>query len=180
MVKNLSSDLQNLKHNCRVGCIFDKKMATDEAKFMVHYKRMYFLFSWLFPKKFKIGIDCLEFMEYGKYGKDMAFADVPNATKFYNGLSLTVGSKARGLGLGKELIERTNAIAKEKGCSHVYIDASSKYSQAIFKKMNFEVLHETDYGGYKGKNGDEVFKDLKEHKVFQIVLFDLSNLSSSG
>ena len=180
MVKHLSSDLQNLKHNYRVGCIFDKKMATDEAKFMVHYKRMYFLFSWLFPKKFKIGIDCLEFMEYGKYGKDMAFADVPNATKFYNGLSLTVGSKARGLGLGKELIERTNAIAKEKGCSHVYIVATSKYSQAIFKNLNFEVLHETDYIGFKGRNGEDLFKDMKDHKSSQIVLFDLSNLSLCG
>ena len=161
----------------RIGCIFDKKMATDEAKFMVHYKRMYFLFSWLFPKKFKKGQESFDFMEQGGYGKDMAFKDVPDATKIYNGLSLTVGANTRGLGLGKELIERSYAIAKEKGCSHVYIAASSKYSQAIFKKMNFEVLHEIEYSGYKDRNGEEIFKDLKDHKVFQIVLFDLSNVS---
>ena len=153
-------------------------MATDEAKEMVHFKRFLSLFSWLLPQKFKTGHDSLEFLEYAKYGKDMAYEDVPNATKFYNGLSLTVGSKARGLGLGKELIERTNAIAKQKGCSHVYIAASSKYSQAIFKKLNFEVLHETDYSGFKGRNGKEIFKDLKDHKSLQIVLFDLSNQSS--
>ena len=173
-------NLQNHIHNYRVGCIFDKKMATDEAKIMVHYNRFFSLFSWLLPQKFKTVNDATLFMEHAKYGKGMAFEDVPNATKFYNGLSLTVGSKARGLGLGKELIERTNAIAKEKGCSHVYIAASSKYSQAIFKKMNFEVLHETDYDGFKGRNGEEIFKDLKEHKTCQIVLFDLSNQSSSG
>merc|ERR1712150_324416 len=164
----------------RVGCIFDKNSATDEAKLLGHYMRFCSLFSWLLPQKFKTVNDATLFMEHAKYGKGMAFEDVPNATKFYNGLSLTVGSKARGLGLGKELIERTNAIAKEKGCSHVYIAATSKYSQAIFKKMNFEVLHETDYSGFKGRNGEDLFKDLKDHKSCQIVLFDLSNLSSSG
>ena len=151
-------------------------MATDEAKFMVHYKRMYFLFSWLLPKKFKKGQESLDFMEHGGYGKDMAFKDVPDATKIYNGLSLTVGANTRGLGLGKELIERSYAIAKEKGCSHVYIAASSKYSQAIFKKLNFEVLHEENYGDAEGPNGTKLFKDMREHKSIQIIVFDLSNL----
>ena len=73
---------------------------------------------WMVPKKFMI-IACLEhFMNSPecRYGKDLAFEDVPSATKFYHGLSLTVSSKARGMGLGKELIERTNVIGKEKGC----------------------------------------------------------------
>ena len=43
-------------------------------------------------------------------GKDCAFEDVPNATKFYHGLSLTTSHKARGMGIGKELVMRTNAI----------------------------------------------------------------------
>ena len=43
--------------------------------------------------------------------------------------------------------------------------------------MNFEVIHEIEYSGYKDRNGEEIFKDLKDHKVFQIVLFDLSNVS---
>ena len=145
-----------------------------------YYKRFVSLFSWLLPQKLKTGYDALLFLEHAKYGQDTAFEDVPNAKKFYNGLNLTVGSKARGLGLGKELIERTNAIAKEKGCSHVYIVATSKYSQAIFKKLNFQVLHETDYIGFKGRNGEDLFKNMKDHKSSQIVLFDLSNLSLCG
>ena len=171
------TNCQYFTRNCRLGNIFDKNMAKNEAKLLVHYKRFVSLFSWLLPQKFKTGYDAMMFMIHAKYGQDTAFEDVPNATKFYNGLNLTVGSKARGLGLGKELIERTNAIAKEKGCSHVYIAATSKYSQAIFKKLNFEVLHETEYSGYKDRNGEDLFKDMKDHKVCQIVLFDLSNLS---
>ena len=55
----------------------------------------------------------IDFMEYLKYGQEMAFKDVPTATKFYNGISFTVASEARGVGLGKELIKRTNVIGKK-------------------------------------------------------------------
>ena len=61
----------------------------------------------------------------------------------------------------------------------MYIAASSKYSQAIFKKLNFDVLHEKDYEGYKGKDGSEFFKNMQEHKTVQVVLLDLSNFSIS-
>ena len=81
---------------------------------------------------------------------------------------------ARGLGLGTELILRTNAIAKEQDCSHVYICASSMYSQAIFKKLNFQVLHEQMYGEYKNPDGSELFIDMREHKCCQVVVFDLA------
>ena len=86
---------------------------------------------------------------------------------------MTVGPKARGLGLGTELIKRTNAIAKEQGCSHVYICASSFYSQAIFKKLKFYVLHELLYEGYKNNKGSDFFIDMGEHKSCQMVVFDL-------
>merc|ERR1711935_306562 len=117
------------------------------------------------PKKF-MTLACFEHFVKSpeiRYKKEMAFEDIPKATKFYHGLSLTVSSKSRGLGLGKELIKRTNVIAKEKGCSHVYIAASSIYSQAIFKKCNFQVLHEAKYEGVKHKDGTELFKDMREH-----------------
>ena len=77
--------------------------------------------SWCFPYKLiKLGMLLLFFDEL-RYGNVYAFEDVENVTKFYHGKSLTVGSKARGMGLGKELIKQTNKIALEKGCSHVYI-----------------------------------------------------------
>merc|ERR1739848_872652 len=135
--------------------------------------------KWLVPKKMMILAFLSKYFKIVRYGKDCAFEDVPNATKFYHGLSLTTSHKARGMGIGKELVMRTNAIAKEQGCSHVYIAASSKYSQAIFKKLNFDVLHEKDYEGYKGKDGSEFFKNMQEHKTVQVVLLDLSNFSIS-
>ena len=139
-----------------------------------------FLLSWpscMVPKKIMLWA-YLEhfFLHKMKYTKEHAFQDVPNATKFYHGNSLTVRSDTRGHGLGKELVERTNVIAKEKGCSHVYISAGSVYSQAIFKKLNFEVLHEGNYGEAEGPNGTKLFKDMREHKSIQIIVFDLSNL----
>ena len=136
--------------------------------------------KWMVPKKL-YNVACLEhFFESNlRYGKDFAFQDTPDGIKFYHGLSLTVSSKARGMGIGKEMIERTNAMAKELGCSHVYIAASSIYSQAIFKKCNFEVLHEAKYEDAKYKDGTELLTDTREHKSAQVVRFDLSNLSLS-
>ena len=134
---------------------------------------------WMVPEKLMTFACIQHFLKSPEvhYSKELAFEDIPNATKIYEGLSLTVSSKARGLGLGKELIERTNVIAKEKGCSHVYISASSVYSQAIFKKCNFQILHEAKYEGVKHKDGTELFKDMREHKTVQVVLLDLSRLS---
>ena len=73
---------------------------------------------------------------------------------------------------------RTNDLAKEKGCSHVYIFATSVYSQHIFKSLNFQVLRELDYETYKDKNGSEFFKGMQEHKSAQIVVFDLKTPNS--
>ena len=95
-------------------------------------------------------------------------------------LSHSVSPKARGLGLGKELINRTMALAKEKECSHVYILATSIYSQAIFKKMKFEIMNEVYYNTYKNSDGSDFFNDLREHKSVQIVSYDLSNFVMSN
>ena len=97
----------------RIGCIFDKKMATDEAKFMVHYKRMYFLFSWLFPKKFKKGQESFDFMEQGGYGKDMAFKDVPDATKIYNRV-IKISELEGALNLAKSSTKRSTKKIPQK------------------------------------------------------------------
>ena len=71
---------------------------------------------WMVPRKF-MSMACFKhFMKSSeiRYDKEMTFGDLPKATKFYHGLSLTVSSKSRGLGLGKELVERTNVLAKEQ------------------------------------------------------------------
>ena len=86
-------------------------------------------------KLIKLGMT-LKFLDSVKYGKSYAFQDLPQATKFYHGHSLTVARTARGMGLlGKELISRTMKMAQERGCSHVYILATSLYSQRIFQNL---------------------------------------------
>ena len=53
--------------------------------------------------------------------------------------------------------------------------ATGKYSQAIFKKLNFEVLHELNYEGFIGKDGTDFFKNMQEHKGTVHVLILLTN-----
>ena len=85
--------------------------------------------SWCFPNQLiKLGMLFL-FFDDVRYGNNFAFEEIENLTKLYHGKAVTVGSKARGMGLGKELIKQTNKIALDKGCSHVYIAATSIYSQ---------------------------------------------------
>ena len=158
-----------------MGATFDKNTKKDPK-----FDRLCPYPAWLVPKKLMTLAFLSKFFKQLKYGKDCALEDVPNATKFYNGLGLIVSSKARGLGLGSELTQRTNVIAKKWDCSHVYIGASSKYSQAIFKKIGFDVLHEAQYSGFKGKEGSDLFKDMREHKVCQVVLLDLQNVSETS
>ena len=52
--------------------------------------------------------------------------------------------------------------------------ATGKYSQAIFKKLNFEVLHELNYEGFIGKDGTDFFKNMQEHKGTFHVLIPLT------
>ena len=81
--------------------------------------------SWCFPSQLiKFG-RIWHFFDQVQNGKNYAFEDIENVTKIYHGKKLAVGSKARGMGLGKELIKRANKIGLEKGCSHVYIAATS-------------------------------------------------------
>ena len=91
------------------------------------------------------------------------------------GHSLSVKSEARGLGIGKELIRRTMALAKEKECSIVYILTTSIYSQAIFKSLGFRVLQEMAYDEFKDYDGTPFFRDMREHKKAQVVAYDLTN-----
>ena len=81
------------------------------------------------------------------------------------------------MGLGKELIKRTNQIALDKGCSHVYICTTSLYSQKIFLKLSFQVLHEMpyDHEDFVDRDGKPFFQDMREHKMCQVVICDLNS-----
>ena len=86
------------------------------------------------------------------------------------------------MGLGKELIKRTNKIALDKECSHVYLKATSIYSQRIFQKMSFQILHEMpyDHEDFVDNDGNPYFKETGEHKIQQVMICDLRNFDFSS
>ena len=57
----------------------------------------------------------------------------------------------------------------------LFIAATSIYSQAIFRKTGFQILHEKPYDEYMDRDGKTpFFTDMREHKSCQVVLVNLS------
>ena len=91
--------------------------------------------EWCTPRKIMTIGYTQKFFDLIHYSKDYCAKEVPTATKVYNGHSVSVLSEGRGKGLGKELVRRSMDLAKDNGCSHMYILATGIYSQAIFRKL---------------------------------------------
>ena len=105
------------------------------------------------------------------YGKNEAFEELKDIDKIYFAANVCVSNKARGCGLGTELVKRGYEIAKNEGCGYTYILASSLYSQKIFHKLgNLQVLHEIKFEDYKyDKKGRPFLIDPREHEVIQVL-----------
>ena len=123
------------------------------------------------PKKLIDMTNVIQHFNDLKYSKCNAFEDLKDTDMIYFAANVCVSSKARGLGLGTELIKRGYEIAKNAGCGYTYILASSIYSQKIFHKLgNCKVLHEVKYEDYKyDKRGRPFLVDPREHKVIQVL-----------
>ena len=123
------------------------------------------------PKKLIDMTNVIQHFNDLKYSKCNAFDDLKDTDMIYFAANVCVSSKARGLGLGTELIKRGYEIAKKAGCGYTYILASSIYSQKIFHKLgNCKVLHEVKYEDYKyDKRGRPFLVDPREHKVIQVL-----------
>ena len=59
-------------------------------------------------------------MESSRYGHQYMFQDLEDANMIYLAQLLSVGSEARGKGLGTELMRRGYKIAKEVNSLHLY------------------------------------------------------------
>ena len=156
----------------RLGEVYDKDFTPDpEMKWMANMP------AWLWPKKWRLLGQLAKVLdEQVNYGKPNSFKSIPDASKIYNGLSLTVSPKARGQGLGKEMIRQTMAMAKELQCSHVYILATSIYSQNIFNSIGFEIISNVPYADILDRDGTSpLLKDTREHKNVQIVTYNLAD-----
>ena len=105
------------------------------------------------------------------YSKCNAFDELKDTDMIYFAAIVCVSSKARGLGLGTELVKRGYDIAKKPACGYTYILASSMYSQKIFHNLgDCNVLHEIKYEDYKyDKKRRPFLIDPREHTVIQIL-----------
>jgi len=66
-------------------------------------------------------------------------------------------------GLGTELVRRTEALAKENGCTHTYAIVSSKYSSPIFDRLGHTMVKSLAYADFVDSNGEVYLKDTREH-----------------
>ena len=84
-------------------------------------------------------------------------------------------------GLGTEIVQRSEALALDLGCTHSYALVTGEgswfihifrndeqfqilgnYSQKIFTKLNYQTLTSLDYADFKDENGDLYLKDTRE------------------
>ena len=155
---------------CRIGEIVSRKNAKDEALPPIMWLGNLPSFVPI-PKKLIDMINLIQYLIDLNYGKVNAFEELKDTDKIYFAANVCVSDKARGLGLGTELVKRGYDIAKNAGCGYTYVLASSIYSQKIFHKLgNCDVLHQINYEDYKyDKRGRPFLIDPREHKVIQVL-----------
>ena len=170
------STIDNSISGCRIGQIVSKQKAKNDYTSPVGWLGSLPLFFSV-PKKL-VGITNTEqLMKDLKYAKVTAFEELKDAKRIYFASNVCVSGKARGLGLGSELIKRGYDIAKKNGCGYTYIWATSIYSQNIFHKLgNCEILHEVKYEDYLyDRKGSPFMIEPREHKVSQILAIHHGN-----
>merc|ERR1712038_434257 len=76
---------------------------------------------------------------------------------------LTVHPDTRGMGLGREMIQRSEGLARCLGYKMCKTEATGDYSRAAFLKAGFKVVAECNYQDFT-VDGKKVFKDITAHK----------------
>ncbi len=84
-----------------------------------------------------------------------------------------VSKKARGLGLGKEMIKMSIEIGRQLGCELYFACVSGIYSQKIFRDLDFTLMKEITYEDVKDRRGKTILNDTREHKKCQTVYLRL-------
>ena len=87
--------------------------------------------------------------------------------------------KARGLGLGKKLTQRSMDIAAKNGCEYYFAFVTGIFSQKIYRDLGSTVMKEVVYADYKDYKGDSALGDTGVHKTGQAVNIKLELKSQS-
>ncbi len=112
---------------------------------------------WFFERKFR-------------YHPSYALEDL-KVRRMFVGEILAVSKKARGLGLGKEMLRKSMEVAKAANCEAYFSGLSSIYSQKIYKDLGFTVFREMSYKDVKSKSGKPLLNDTGEHTKVQNASF---------
>jgi len=67
-------------------------------------------------------------------------------------------------GLGSELVRRTEALAKERGCSHTYAMVTGNYSAIAFDRLGHTLVKAVPYAEFRDARGELYLGDTREHK----------------
>ena len=80
---------------------------------------------------------------------------------------LSVHPNYRRLGIATKLVQKSIELARSRGFEVVKAEATGKYSQKLYTKLNFDILFEISYNDYK-VDGEVVFKNMAIDSGFQI------------
>jgi GNAT superfamily N-acetyltransferase len=84
--------------------------------------------------------------------------------------ALAVLGSARGLGIGKALLENTLQVARDDGFPLLRVDCSSYYSAKIVECMGLECMYSLPYSEYKSEDGCQIFDPPSPHVEFKIFI----------
>jgi len=125
-------------------------------------------------------LDFNTFEQFEKFGCDTIYEDKALCSARWHGF--------RGLGtelvrkteaLAKEngcthtytivsLHRRTEALAKENGCTHTYAIVSSKYSTPIFDRLGHTMVKSLAYADFVDNRGELLLNDTREHPEVRV------------
>ncbi len=103
-----------------------------------------------------------------RYHPIYAMDDIGTRSLFIGEL-LCVSSKARGLGLGKEMVRLSMDLARKENAEAYFACVSGIYSQKIYRDLEFIVMKELAYGDVRDNRGRPLLNDTREHKKAQNV-----------
>ncbi|XP_068085812.1 arylalkylamine N-acetyltransferase 1 [Anabrus simplex] len=88
---------------------------------------------------------------------------------------LSVDKRFRGRGLAKELLQRSESVARKKGFRVLKEDATGYFSQRVAESLGLEVVLEVRYSDYKSEDtGEVVFNTEPPHECLKIMVKVLS------
>ncbi|XP_039293310.1 uncharacterized protein LOC111056184 [Nilaparvata lugens] len=83
---------------------------------------------------------------------------------------LSVDSRFRGRGLAKELMSRSETVAKDAGFKVFKEDATGLFSQKIAASLGHETVYEMEYSSYTNKDGEIIFNTPPPHNSLKIMV----------